>query len=378
MNPKNKRFLQDAELPVSNEAKEAFAKLLDEKYDYAFKAGDIVKGKASYRDSSTVYVDIGAKTLALLPIKELESRNDPDEIKEGETYEFLIIRPENDEGQLVLSRRRLAQAYAWKKLESMENSDDVIECEVTEVVKGGILVNILDLRGFVPSSHIRAKGSLEELIGQTLPFKVLSLNQQRNNIILSNKKVVADQQQEQRREVMDKLEEGLVIEGEVVRITDFGAFVDLGGVDGLLPLSQMSWRWVEHPSDVLAIGDKIKVEVIGIDADRNRISLSLKSQQADPWEEVTQKLGMGDQVEGTITRIKNFGAFVEIHPGVEALLPSRELQDFERELNKQLEPKESIKSYITKFNPEERRISLSYYPPQFADQGNYAEEDATV
>jgi small subunit ribosomal protein S1 len=147
----------------------------------------------------------------------------------------------------------------------------------------------------------------------------------------------------------------------VVRLTDFGAFIDLGGVDGLLPLSQMSWRWVEHPSDILSIGEKVKVEVIGIDLDKQRVSLSIKSQFPDPWNEVVKILSLNEKVEGTVTRIKHFGAFVEVYPGVEALLPSRDITDFQNETGKQINVGDKIETFIVKFNPEERRISLSFH-----------------
>jgi ribosomal protein S1 len=234
---------------------------------------------------------------------------------------------------------------------------------VTAVVKGGLLVDVMGLRGFVPSSHLRVKNSLEQMVNTTLPLKILSLDQQRNNIILSHRKVMSEQMAEQRKELFSNLSVGTVVEGEVVRLTEFGAFVDLGGVDGLLPLSQMSWRWVEHPSDILKIGDSVKVEVIGVDHDKQRVSLSIKSQFSDPWNDVAKELKAGDQVEGGITRIKHFGAFVEIYPGVEALLPSKDLNDYEHQKQAKLEVGQKINTYIIKFTPEERRISLSFNPP---------------
>lgn len=173
---------------------------------------------------------------------------------------------------------------------------------------------------------------------------------------------MAEQMAEQRRELFADLQVGDIIEGEVVRLTDFGAFIDLGGVDGLLPLSQMSWRWVEHPSDLLGIGEKVKVEVIGIDQEKQRVSLSIKSQFPDPWIEVVKILALNEKVEGTVTRIKHFGAFVEVYPGVEALLPSRDITDHQTASGKQVNVADKIDTYIVKFNPEERRISLSFEP----------------
>ncbi len=342
-----------------------FAELLD-KFDYAFNRGDIIKGRVVRYESNGAMVDIGAKCLAYLPGKEVgASYQTPIEeaLPLNEETEFFILREDESEERFILSRKRVYQAQTWKKLQDALEKDEVVDCTVSNVVKGGLLVDVQGLRGFVPSSHLRVRESFESLVGKQLPLKILSLDQQNNNIILSHRKVVAEQLAEQRKELFSNLEEGALVEGEVVRLTDFGAFIDLGGVDGLLPLSQMSWRWVEHPSDILSVGEKVKVEVIGIDYDKQRVSLSIKSQYEDPWNTVTKELGYGDKVEGTITRLKHFGAFVEVYPGVEALLPSRDLTDQEAEIGRKLDSGEKIVVFITKFNPEERRISLSFKPP---------------
>jgi len=360
MSPAGKKTSEENET-TPTQLKEEFERLLTQ-YDYSFKKGDIVKGTIISIDGSGALVDIGAKTSAYLPLKELGT-NGQDTVKSGDEMDFYILREENEEGQLTLSRRRVFTAQSWQDLQDLVDKDAVIECTVTSVVKGGLLIDVIGLRGFVPSSHLRVKSSLDELVGQTLPFKILSLDQQRNNIILSHRKVMAEQMAEQRKELFADLQVGDVVEGEVVRLTDFGAFIDLGGVDGLLPLSQMSWRWVEHPSDILSIGEKVKVEVIGIDYDKQRVSLSIKSQFPDPWVEVVKILSINEKVEGTITRIKHFGAFVEVYPGVEALLPSRDITEHQNATGKQLNVGDKIETYIIKFNPEERRISLSFEKP---------------
>ncbi len=341
-----------------------FEKLLQQ-YDYAFKRGEIVRGTIIALESNGALVDIGAKTAAFLPNKEVASpyATAQSTLKSGDNFDFYILFEEDEDGQLTLSLRRVQTAQNWNKLEELMANDIVVQCKVTAVVKGGLLVDVMGLRGFIPSSHLRVKQPLEELVGQELPAKIINLDRQRNNIILSHRKMVAEQMAEQRKDLFSKLHEGAVVEGEVVRLTDFGAFVDLGGVDGLLPLSQMSWRWVEHPSDILSIGDVIQVEVIGIDHDKQRVSLSIKGQHADPWNEVTKELGLGDEVEGTITRMKHFGAFVEVYPGVEALLPSKDITDYEHRNNTKLDVGQTIKTYIVKFSPDERRISLSFHAP---------------
>jgi small subunit ribosomal protein S1 len=368
MPPRSKRpsFMdEDTQTP----AKLEFEKLLQQ-YDYAFKRGEIVRGTVVATESNGALIDIGAKTAAFLPNKEVASpyATASSALKSGDNFDFFILFEEDEDGQLTLSLRRVQTAQNWNKLEEMMANDVVVQCKVTAVVKGGLLVDVLGLRGFIPSSHLRVKQPLDELVGNELPAKIINLDRQRNNIILSHRKMVAEQMAEQRKDLFSKLHEGAVVEGEVVRLTDFGAFVDLGGVDGLLPLSQMSWRWVEHPSDILSIGDVIQVEVIGIDHDKQRVSLSIKGQHADPWNEVTKELGLGDSVEGTITRMKHFGAFVEVYPGVEALLPSKDIAEHEHRTGTKLEAGQTIKTYIVKFSPDERRISLSFHQPSDLDQ----------
>lgn len=354
-----------------------FEKLLQQ-YDYSFKRGEIVRGSIIALESNGALVDIGAKTAAFLPNKEVASpyASANSALKVGEDHEFYILFEEDEDGQLTLSLRRVQTAQNWNKLEELMAQDAVVQCKVTAVVKGGLLVEVLGLRGFIPSSHLRVKQPVDDMVGQELPTKIINLDRQRNNIILSHRKMIAEQMAEQRKDLFGRLHEGAVVEGEVVRLTDFGAFVDLGGVDGLLPLSQMSWRWVEHPSDILSIGDTIQVEVIGIDYDKQRVSLSIKGQHADPWNEVTKELALGDEVEGTITRMKHFGAFVEVFPGVEALLPSKDVSEYEYRTGSKLDAGQTVKTHIVKFSPEERRISLSFTP--LSDEQRAAREHQSV
>lgn len=338
-----------------------FEKLL-KLYDYNFNKGDIVKGKVIGYESHGALIDIGAKTTAIVPGKELPEGNiktPQDILKIGDERDFLIIKEEDEEGRLTLSLKKVLIAHSWKKIEELQQQDAVVEGVVTSVVKGGILVEVMNLRGFVPSSHIRSRDP-ESLIGQTIPLKILSVDPQENNLILSHKKVVSEQQAEQRKDVFTRLSVGQVVEGEVVRLADFGAFIDIGGIDGLLPLSQMSWRWVDHPADLLTVGSKISVEIIGIDPDKQRVSLSLKSLQPDPWEEATKIIKEGDTVTGKVIRVKHFGAFVEVYPGVEALLPYQEMLEYQNKTGTTIETGKEIEANVIRFNPEDRRISLSF------------------
>ena len=330
-------------------------------YEYKFQKGDLVKGQVCGYDSEGVIVDIGAKTSASVPEREARidmSKTVEQTLKKGEVYEFLIIREEDEDGKFILSHKKVAMAYAWKEIEALKDEDATVEGTVVSVVKGGVLVEVKGVRGFVPSSHLRAKDT-ENIVGETMELKILSLDPAQNNFILSNKKVYSDALEETKESMFTNLEVGQVVEGEVVRITDFGAFIDIGGMDGLLPLSQMSWRWVDHPSDILKIKDKIKVEIIGIDHDKQRVSLSLKNMEADPWVDAKNKIKENDKVEGVITRIKHFGAFVEVFPGVEALLPNNEVVEYQNKNNCILNTGDKILTTIIKFNPDDRRISLS-------------------
>ena len=339
---------------------EEFDELIS-RYDYKFQKGDLVRGQICGYDSDGVIVDIGAKTSAICPIREarIDASVPVEEVlKKGEVYEFLIIKEEDDEGRFTLSYKKVALAYAWKELEELKEQDATVEGTVAAVVRGGVLVDVKGVRGFIPSSQLRAK-DIDNIVGQTIETKILTLDSHQNNFILSNKKVYSDAAEENKEAMFSKLEVGQVVKGEVVRITDFGAFIDIGGMDGLLPLSQMSWRWVDHPSDILKIADTINVEIIGIDNEKQRVSLSLKNLEADPWNEAKDKLKEGDKVEGLVTRIKNFGAFVEVFPGVEALLPMNELSEYQSSKGIIVNVGDKVNTTIIKFQPEDRRISLS-------------------
>jgi len=354
----------------NNEQLSEFEQLL-EKFDYNFKKGNIVKGKVVGYRSNNVLIDIGAKTTARVPCKELSNTftKNPEEVLplDEKEKEFLIIREEDDEGQLTLSYKKVMLAYSWKELEKLQEEDAIIEAEVTAEVKGGILVDVLGIRGFVPSSHIRVRNA-EELIGQKIKLKILSSDSKQNNLIMSHRKVVSEQQAEQRKDLFEHIKEGSVVEGEIVRLADFGAFVDIGGIDGLLPLSQISWRWVDHPADILSVSEKIKVQVIGIDEEKQRVSLSLKSLQPDPWVEAEKAITEGETLKGNVIRVKHFGAFIEIYPGVEALLPYKELVEYQNKTGKIVNVGEEIETIVLKFNAEDRRISLST-PATYKESG---------
>ncbi len=347
-----------------------------EKYDYKFQKGDLVKGIVCGFDSQGVLVDIGAKTVAVIPTYEAvdKGENPEDKFKKGDEGEFLIIKEEDEDGKFLLSKKKVDFAYAWKELEKAKAEDQTILGTVVNVVKGGVLVEVSGVRGFIPSSQLRARETDIE-VGSKLEVKILTLDAQQNNFILSNKKVYEDTAEEARKNIFSQIESGQVVKGEVVRITDFGAFIDLGGIDGLLPLSQLSWRWIDHPTDILNVGDKIDVEVIGVDHDKQRVSLSLKNLEPDPWIEAEKNIKEGDKVEGTVTRLKHFGAFVEVFPGVEALLPHNEVVDYQNETQSILQVGDKVQTYILKFNPADKRIALSVHEQTTSEVGTEPTEE---
>ena len=352
----------------------SFEELL-EKYDYKFQKGDLVKGIVCGYDSQGVMVDIGAKTIAVVPTREAVDKDENLEQKfeKGKEYEFLIIKEEDEDGKFMLSRKKVDLAYAWKELEKAKEADETILGTIAGIVKGGVLVEVSGVRGFVPSSQLRVKESELE-VGGKLELKILTLEPQQNNFILSNKKVFDDSAVEARKNVFSQIAPGQIVKGDVVRITDFGAFVDLGGIDGLLPLSQLSWRWIDHPTDILNVGDKIDVEVIAVDHDKQRVSLSLKNLEPDPWLEAEKQIKEGDKVEGTITRIKHFGAFVEVFPGVEALLPHAEVEELQNKMDCILKVNDKIMTYILKFNSADKRIALTVNEPEIVPEVEETEE----
>ncbi len=343
----------------NNTADTDFEALLGQ-YDYRFKKGDIVKGIVYSYDSSNVLVDIGAKNIALVPYFEISSQKgvNPEEIlKKGEEYEFLIIQDADDDGRFSLSYKRVHMAYVWLELEKAKQNDEVIAAPIIQIVKGGVIVDISGLQGFVPQGQIYSANS-QLSVGDKLELKILTVDKKQNNLILSNKKVYESSIEESRKNVLSKIEVGQVVKGEVVRITNFGVFVNVDGLDCLLPLSQLSWKWVEHPSDMLSIGQVIDAEIIDIDTEKNRVSLSLKNLEPDPWDNAAKELQEGMDVDGTITRVKNFGAFVEVLKGVEALLPQNCIETYQKNSSKELKVGDCIKVKIIKFNSKDRRISL--------------------
>jgi small subunit ribosomal protein S1 len=336
-------------------------------YDSAFpeiNEGEVVHGTVVRVDKDEVLVDIGYKSEGVIPVAELTIRrsvNPADEVSVGDEIDALVLTKEDAEGRLILSKKRARFELAWKKIEAAAESGEPVVGKVIEVVKGGLILD-LGVRGFLPASlvDIRRVQDLDEFLGRELRCKVIELNRSRNNVVLSRRAVLEDERKEMRQAILDRLSPGDVIEGQISNIVDFGAFVDLDGMDGLIHISELSWSHVNHPSEVLDIGQTVKVKVLDIDRDRQRISLGLKQTQSDPWQQVLDSYGESDVVEGRVAKVVTFGAFVEILPGVEGLVHISELARHHVENPREVVAQgQAVNVKILEIDGDRRRLSLS-------------------
>ncbi len=344
-----------------------FEKLLKEgKYSLKFNQGDIIKGTVIHLEKDGALVDIGGKTEAFLPYKELTNRPKKVKIEElikiGEEHDFYILRDESEEEKLILSLKKINQAQGWAKLEEAKRTNETIIGVIASIVKGGLIVEFAGIRGFVPTSQLRSRNPQQDnQVGNNINVKILEIDQRKNKLIFSQKLAVQDEKAGLREKTMQSLELGQVINGEVVRVTDFGAFIDLGGIDGLLPISEFSWQRVTNPQEILKVGQHLELKVLKIDRDTSRISLSLKRLQNDPWVELEGKVKENELIKGTVSKVANFGAFIEVAPGVEGLLPRAEITDESNtpKVEDYLKVGEEIEVFVKRFAPNEHRLSLS-------------------
>ncbi len=329
-----------------------------------FEEGDVVTGAVVRIDKDEVLVDIGYKSEGVIPSNELSIRKSVDpseEVEIGEEVDALVLTKEDQDGRLILSKKRARFERAWRRIEAAAESGEPVFGSVIEVVKGGLIVD-LGVRGFLPASlvDIRRVPNLDEYLGQTIESKVIELNRPRNNVVLSRRAVLEEERKEQRQAILERLQPGLIIEGQISNIVEFGAFVDLDGIDGLIHISELSWSHVNHPSEILNIGDTVQVKVLDIDRDRQRISLGLKQTQEDPWQRVVDTYSIGDELEGKVTKVVAFGAFVEILDGVEGLVHISELAQQHVENPREIvAPGDDVKVKILEIDSERRRLSLS-------------------
>jgi len=331
----------------------------------AFKTpnhGDIVDGVVVRVDPDEVLVDIGAKAEGVISSKELGFRDSEPDLSPGDRIKVYVLQPENEEGNVVLSRKRALAETTWLTAAEKQETGDVLEADVREQNKGGLIVNVLGLRGFLPSSQVaRAySGNLEQLVTQRIPVKILEVNRKRNRLIVSQKAAEDEDRARRREDLFSRLKVGDMVKGTVSGLTSYGAFVDIGGADGLIHISELSWDRASKVTDVLQLGDEVEVKVIKLDADQSRISLSLRQLQQDPWERLMQSTPVGAIVEGTVTKTKKYGAFLQILPGIEGLLHISELSwDHVEKTEDVLKVGEAIQVKVIGIDTARRRISLS-------------------
>lgn len=351
---------------------EAFADSMVEVEDGQLVAGTVVKV-----DREEALLDIGFKSEGVIPRRELSLRNDVavDElVSVGDQIQALVIQKEDKDGRLILSKKRAQYEKAWGDIQKVKDNGGMVKGLVIEVVKGGLIVDI-GLRGFLPASlvELRRVRDLQPYMGMEIEAKIIELDKNRNNVVLSRRSWLEETQKEQREEFLDLLKPGERRKGVISSVVNFGAFVDLGGMDGLIHVSELSWKHVSHPSDVVTIGDEVDVEVLEVDLDRERISLSLKATQQDPWQEFADTHRVGELVYGRVTKLVPFGSFIQVGDNIEGLVHISEMSNHHVDLPEQVvTPGEELWVKIIDVDLEKRRISLSV--KQAAEGGIVAEE----
>jgi len=329
-----------------------------------FNDGDLIEGTVVKIDRDEVLLDVGYKTEGVIPSRELSIKHDidPNEVVNvGDDVEALVLQKEDKEGRLILSKKRAQYERAWGDVEKIKEADGVVTGTVIEVVKGGLIVDI-GLRGFLPASliELRRVRDLTPYLGQEIEAKILELDKNRNNVVLSRRALLEQSQSETRSSFLTNLEKGQIRKGVVSSIVNFGAFVDLGGVDGLVHVSELSWKHIEHASEVVEVGQEVTVEVLEVDMDRERVSLSLKATQEDPWQAFARTHAIGQIAPGSVTKLVPFGAFVRVADGIEGLVHISELSDKHIELAEQVVSSgQQVFIKIIDIDLERRRISLS-------------------
>ena len=329
-----------------------------------FDEGDLVTGTVVKIERDEVLLDIGYKSEGVIPARELSIRKDvnpADVVSLGDQIEALVLQKEDKEGRLVLSKKRAEYERAWNRVEEKFNSGETVEGEVIEVVKGGLILDI-GLRGFLPASlvDLRRVKDLNAYMGTRIEARVIEMDRNRNNVVLSRRVVLEEARKAERSEILSKLKPGMRLRGTVSSIVDFGAFVDLGGIDGLIHISELSWNHVNHPSEVVKVGQEVEVQVLDVDLNRERISLGLKQTTEDPWRTLVKKYPVGAIVEGTVTKLVTFGVFVDLGDGVEGLVHISEMAKQHVDQPSQVcSVGDKVQVKVMEIDLDRRRISLS-------------------
>ncbi len=343
--------------------REDFAKLLEESFTQGSpQEGSVVKGTVVGIEKDLAVIDVGAKTEGRVALREFAGPGRQSEIKIGDTVEVYLERVENALGEAVLSRDKARREESWGKLEKAFNSNEKVQGVIFNQVKGGFTVDLDGAVAFLPRSQvdIRPIRDVSPLMNQPQPFQILKMDRRRGNIVVSRRTVLEETRAEQRQELVQNLEEGQVIDGVVKNITDYGAFVDLGGIDGLLHVTDVAWRRVNHPTEVLNIGQQVKVKIIKINHETHRISLGMKQLQDDPWQGIEAKYPVGARFKGRVTNITDYGAFVELEPGIEGLIHVSEMSWTKKNVHpgKIVSTSQEVDVQILEVDPVKRRISL--------------------
>lgn len=329
-----------------------------------FNEGDLVTGTVVKIERDEVLLDIGYKSEGVIPARELSIRKDvePSELVHmGDEIEALVLQKEDKEGRLVLSKKRAEYERSWKAVEEKFNAGETVEGEVIEVVKGGLILDI-GLRGFLPASlvDLRRVKDLSTFMGTRIEARVIEMDRNRNNVVLSRRVVLEEARKAERQDILGKLKVGMKLQGTVSSIVEFGAFVDLGGIDGLVHISELSWNHVNHPSEVVKVGQEVEVQVLDVDLNRERISLGLKQTTEDPWRVLVSKFPVDAIVEGTVTKLVTFGAFVDLGDGVEGLVHISEMAKQHVTAPSQVcTVGDKVQVKVMEIDLDRRRISLS-------------------
>jgi len=358
--------------PEAGERMQALMQDMEREYR-EIRRGDVVEGVVVSVDKEAILVDIGTKSEGIIPAHEAQAyaAEGPDQLKVGDQVLVYVVHPEDQDGHVVLSLGRARAEKGWRTVQKQFEEGQLLDAEVVDYNKGGLIVNVDGIRGFVPMSQVvglrrdsadesELENKLKAMVGERIPLKVLELNRRRNRLILSERLAVQERRIQRKEQLLEELHEGEIRHGRVSSICDFGAFIDLGGADGLVHLSELAWGSVPNPSDVLQVGQEVDVYVLGVDREKKKIALSLRRAQPEPWAKVAEKYKPGDLVTGTITKLANFGAFARIEEGVEGLIHISELSQ-ERIAHPRNVVKEGdvLSLRILRIDAEKRRLGLS-------------------
>ena len=355
--------MTEPQTSVSHPSRDEFAALLEESLTgTALQEGSVVKGTVVGIEKDVAVIDVGLKTEGRIPLKEFGLSGRAPELSVGDEVDVYLERVENAAGEAVLSREKARREESWTRLEEKYKAGERVEGVIFNRVKGGFTVDLDGAVAFLPGSQvdIRPIRDVGPLMNVPQPFQILKMDRRRGNIVVSRRSVLEETRAEKRSEIVARLEEGQVIDGVVKNITDYGAFIDLGGIDGLLHVTDMAWRRVNHPSEIVNVGDTVKVQIIRINPETQRISLGIKQLEADPWEGIAAKYPVGSRFKGTVTNITDYGAFVELEPGVEGLIHVSEMSWTKKNVHpgKIVSTSQEVEVQVLEVDPDKRRISL--------------------